>query len=272
MNKLCEAINCLSDSPQRLQILDALDGAYADPRDLKAELDSPRSTLQRNLSVLDEWGWIEKTPSGYTTTTTGCLLREEVVGMNETAETIQRMAPFLDAVDECSEIDIQRLNDPLVMTPDPAQPDMPMRRLFEIFEDADSVRGFIPVVPYFVAELFTHTDRNIDKHEYIVSDDTFDALDEEFPDEQISGSEKDQSARITIRLYEDTLPYGLFISTERLALTAYDENGRIQALVESTNEEAIEWGERMYEVYRGQSTQPDETYTSPETIDAELVH
>lgn len=116
MKGICDTIECLSNSPQRVEILDALDGKHTDLRDLKTELDSPRTTLQRNLSVLEEHGWVEKTPSGYTTTTVGCLLLGEAMSMSEATEMIQRIAPFLDAVDAPSKIDIQQLNDPLVTT------------------------------------------------------------------------------------------------------------------------------------------------------------
>ena len=72
-------------------------------------------------------------------------------------------------------------------------------------------------------------------------------------------------------MYEGTLPYGLFVSDEQLALAAYDEIGlgRIEAVVESTSEETIEWAEREYEEYRSQSIQPHETERSSVAGDVE---
>lgn len=51
-----------------------------------------------------------------------------------------------------------------------------------------------------------------------------------------------------------SLPCGLFVSNSWLGLVAYDDLGRIQALVESTDKRSIDWGDRLYESYRSQST------------------
>ena len=116
MDDLRETIECLCNSPQRLKILDALDGARMDVREVMAALDSPRSTVQRNLSVLEDRGWVEATGSGYTATTVGELLRAEFMGMGETATKIERMAPFLNTVDAPAEVAVDQLNDVLVTT------------------------------------------------------------------------------------------------------------------------------------------------------------
>jgi predicted transcriptional regulator len=75
MNELYDSIKCLCESSQRLQILNVLDNAQLDLRSLMTELDSPRTTLQRNLSVLEDREWVEETDAGYTVTTVGTLIR-----------------------------------------------------------------------------------------------------------------------------------------------------------------------------------------------------
>lgn len=270
MDKLCESLECLCNSPQRLRILGTLDGTEMNVRDLMTALNSPRTTVQRNLSKLEKRGWVESTGSRYTATIVGGLLRELFVTTSETAGTIQRLAPFFEAVDVPLEIEIGQLTDALVTTPDPTQPNAPTKRLFETFDSADRVRGFVPVVSSFVVELFCNADRAIVEHEYIVSDEVFDVLYEQYPDEWINVSGKNQPVHVEIQLYEGEIPYGLFISEDRLALAAYDETGRMQALVESTNEEAVEWGERMYETYRRESTEP-EMNTQSVAHNAELM-
>lgn len=239
-----------------------------DVRDLMARLDSPRSTIQRNLSVLEEQGWVEPTTSGYTTTAVGTFLYEEFVELNETVDTVHRMAPFFEAVDSPPEIDIRTMTDAFVTTPEPGQPNAPTKRLFDAFDGSDFVYGFLPAVSYFIVELFEHKERGIVEHEYIVPDDVFDILDERTPDERADEFEK--SVRVELRCYEDTIPYGLFVSGGRLVLAAYDGIGRIHALVESTNEAAVEWGERTYDTYRRQSSKP-EVDTASTTRDMELV-
>lgn len=263
-----ESIEYLCNSPSRLRILGALNDNQMDVRDLVAKLDSPRSTIQRNLSVLEEQGWIESTSSGYTTTAVGTVLREEFVELNETVDILHRMAPFFERMDSPPEIDVRAMTDALVTTPEPGRPNAPTGRLFDAFDGADFVHGFLPVVSSFVAELFEHKDRGIVEHEYIVPANVFDALDERASDG--SADEVETSAHVEIRRYEDAIPYGLFVSEKRLVLTAYDEIGRIHALVESTAPAAVEWGDRTYETYRRQSTQPN-TDAASAIRDVELV-
>lgn len=271
MDNLCEFIECLCNSPQRLRMLDILDGTQMDVRELMTALDSSRSSVQRNLTVLKEQGWVEEICSEYTTTTIGGLLYEEFARANEATAAIKRMAPFFEAVDTPPEIDIDQLTDALVTTPDPTQPNAPTKRLYEAFDGADSVRGFVPVVSCFMVELFRDADRTIVEHEYIISPPVFDTLHEQYPDEWMDASGRDHSLRLKIQLYDGDIPYGLFISEGRLALAAYDEVGRMQALVESTTEEAVEWGEQMYETYRCQSEKPERDVPHV-THDAELVN
>lgn len=235
-----------------------------DVRGLMRALDSPRSTVQRNLSVLEEQGWVETTGSGYTTTTVGGLLRAEFVKMGKTATKIERMAPFLNTVDAPAEVDVDQLSDVLVTTLEPNRPHLPRKRLLTIFEEADRVRGFLPVVSSLSVEESRRADADSKPNgEYVISSTAFDALHQQYASEDVERAEIDPPVHIDVRVYDGDLPYGLFVSDDTLSLAAYDEFGRIQVLVESTSETTIEWGERVYETYRCQSTQPHEETTTP---------
>ena len=263
MDESREIIECLCNSPQRIKILDALDDTRMDVREVMEALDSPRSTVQRNLSVLEEQGWIETAGSGYTTTAVGELLCAEFVGMGETAIKIERMAPFLNTVDEPAEVAVDQLSDVLVTTPEPTRPHSPRKRLLAIFEEANCVRGFLPVVSSLSVEEARRADAGSEPAgEYVVSSDTFDALQQQYASDEVEGVEIDPPDHIDVRVYDGDLPYGLFVSDDALALAAYDGIGRMQAVVESTSETTIEWGEQVYEAYRGQSKQPCETSTA----------
>jgi predicted transcriptional regulator len=272
MDDLRETIECLCNSPQRLKILDVLDGAWMDVREVMAALDSPRSTVQRNLSVLEEQGWVETAGSRYTTTTVGELLCAEFVEMNEIATKIERMAPFLNAVDAPAEVAVDQLSDVLVTTPEPTRPHSPRKRLSAIFEEADCVCGFLPVVSSLSVEEARRADAGSEPDsEYVVSSAAFDTLHDQYASEGVEGAEIDPPAHIDVRVYNGDLPYGLFVSDDALALAAYDEFGRIQVLVESTSGTTIEWGERVYEAYRRLSIRPHETDTPSVADDGELA-
>ncbi|WP_079890766.1 helix-turn-helix transcriptional regulator [Halococcus agarilyticus] len=272
MDERCAAMECLCNSPQRLRILDVLDDTQMDVRDLMEALNSPRSTVQRNLTVLEERDWIEDRCSGYTTTTIGRLLREEFVSMSETTDTIKRMAPFFEVVNTPPKIDISQLSDALVMTPDSGQPMSLMNRLFNSFGGVDCVRGFLPVVSSLSIELSRRVgtdDGSVPEYEYVLSSAAFDTLRQQYDSDSATETEIDPPPHIDIRVYEGDLPHGLFVSDEQLALVGYNEVGRIQAVVESTNTAAIKWGGKTYGTYRDQSTQPHETDTPIGASDTE---
>ena len=194
------------------------------------------------------------------------------MGMGETATKIERMAPFLNTVDAPAEVAVDQLNDVLVTTPKPTRPHSPRKRLLRMFEEADCVRGFLPVVSSLSVEEARHADAGSEPNgEYVISSAAFDALHQQYADEGADGAEIDPPVHIDVRVYDGDLPYGLFVSNDALALAAYDEFGRIQVLVESTSETTIEWGEGVYEAYRRQSTRPHETVTPPAADDGELA-
>jgi predicted transcriptional regulator len=256
MNGLHDSIECLYDASQRLRILDTLDNAALDLRGLMTALDSPRTTLQRNLSVLEDQGWIENTDAGYTVTTAGMLIREEVATMNKTVETINNMAPFLEAMNAPLTLDIDKLRDARLTVPDSVQPNAPMKRLLDAFEGADRVRGCLPVVSWVLVERSRRAaDDVISGHEYVISREAIEALHQQFPANNKERSERNQSADIDLYVYEEDLPYGLFVARDRLALAVYNEKGRIQALIDAANETTIAWGEQVYERYKQQSKQ-----------------
>jgi predicted transcriptional regulator len=272
MSEFREIVECLCNSPQRLEILDVLGDARMDVREVMEALDSPRSTVQRNLSVLEEQGWVERTGSGYTATTVGELLCTEFVGMGETATKIERMAPFLNTVDAPGEVAVDRLSDVLVTTPEPTRPYSPRMRLLQVFEEVDYVRGLLPVVSSLSVEEARRADADGEPNgEYVVSSAAFDALHDQYAGEGVDGTEIDPPANIDIWVYDGDLPYGLFVSDDALALAAYDEFGRMQALIDSADVTTIKWGKRVYEAYRRQSTPPSEAATPSVAGDRELV-
>ena len=184
------------------------------------------------------------------------------------------MTPFFKTVDAPPEINVTRLTDALVMTPGSGQPTSLMAQLSAVFGEDERVRGFLPVVSSLSVELSRRADaeeRRVPECEYVISSDAFAMLRQQYGTDGANGIGIDPPTHIDSRVYEGDLPYGLFVSDERFALAAYNEIGRVQAVVESTNETAIEWGEKMYETYRRRSVRPHEADTTPVERDAELV-
>lgn len=258
MSDTGELIKFLSNSPQRHRILDNLAHAEMDVRSLMQELDSSRSTVQRNLRMLEDRGWIRDTSSGYVTTTIGEAIYREFMDIYDTIDTIHRMSSFLEVVDTLEEVEIRKLTDATVMTPKSNQPTFLMDSLFTIFSSDDYVRGLLPVVSSLSVKIMREDGFSIPSCSFIVSKSTLDKIYQQYSQSE-SGTAVSVPECINFRVCSDELPYGLFVSNKHLALAGYNELGRIQALVKSTNETAIEWAEGMYKYYSSKSKQPQAT-------------
>jgi len=243
-----DTVSCLSNAPQRLRLLRSLEGTQKSFGELKRELDSPRTTLKRNLSTLEERDWVTEARSGYRTTTTGCLILREFQLLGQKVERIRTLEPFLAAIDAPADVDTGRLRDARVTVPEPDEPYRPSNRLLEALDAVRHSRAFTPVLSARVLDWLGEATVGI---ECVVSAEALDHLPERDGDDALASVDGGVE---TLLRFEGTLPYGLFLADEHVAFVAYDDVDRIEALVESEAEEAIEWGEGVYESYRQGAT------------------
>lgn len=157
MFHLREEVKRLCNSPQRVQILDALDDCEKDVRTLISELDSPRSTVQRNLSILEEQRWIERGSEGYSTINVGDLLCSELERLNEIARTTTRLRPFFENADITPNFDVQMFTNSDLVTPDPSNPNAPMERLLNRFCNCNKIFAVVPYVSRTIVKRFVQS-------------------------------------------------------------------------------------------------------------------
>jgi len=245
-----DCLECLCGSPQRVTLLEVLSGAEIDLRSLVDELNSPRTTVQRNVSLLERHGWIERRSGGYATTQIGQSLLDVFTETLESIDRLNTLSPFFDVVDSPLHLDIGEFDKPSVTVPDHGRPHLPMNRLVKTLDTAVYRRGFLPVVSQMLVQHVGQADvLDLTDSEVILSRETVGALLERQPTD-----EERATKGVEIIVYEDELPYGSLIFEDRLLLAGYDDMGRIQALVESDSPRAIEWANGVYEKYRREST------------------
>lgn len=248
MDTLLDTMGCLSNSPRRLRLLQSLNDDCKSFAELKSELDIPRSSLKRNLSLLEERDWVERSQLGYEATTTGCLILRELQLLGHKVERIKKLEPFLAAVDSPADIDTSRLQNPRVTVPVQDEPYKPSNRLFDALEAGGHTRVFTPVLSSRFLNWFHEAPCDV---ECIVSSETLERLIEcRNSDVFETISEPDE---MVLRINRD-LPYGLFLSEEHVAFVGYDDRGRIEAVAESEAIEAVDWGKAVYENYREEAS------------------
>ncbi|WP_150123138.1 hypothetical protein [Haladaptatus sp. R4] len=255
MECLINTIGYLSKSEVRLEILDVIDSEPLDLRDLMDITGSPRTTLQRNLSLLIERGWIDESPTGYTTTTTGSFLLREAKKTNKVVEKIHEIRPLIELIPSSSEINIRRLNNFNVIVPDCSSPYRPANHLRESINASEYIRGVVSFMPKIIVDrFFDLSPESFDNEEFILTERAYSSL-----MEKTTSTPKwvSNSNYPDIRIFENDFPYSLFILDEKILLAACDNIGRLEVLVEADCEESLNWAENIYSTHRLESSLPN---------------
>lgn len=243
----------LARSTQRVRILEALHCESHDLRDLRDEVDIPRSTLRDNLDRMLELGWIEEIERrAYRTTTLGCIAIEIFDEHQTLMETAERLAPFLERVPrEDVDIDLRHLSEAEVVPPEPGRPYAPDEYFVELLEGSHELRGFSPVVGRITVDAIK---RRVEAEQLridiVVTTDVLEALESAFEREY---REVLDAGCAKLWLYGGEVPYALALVDDTVVLRAIDDSGIPHTLVETDNEAAYMWAEQAFEAYRDEA-------------------
>ncbi|KZN24837.1 hypothetical protein A4G99_10975 [Haladaptatus sp. R4] len=226
-----------------------------DLRDLRDRLDVPRTTLQRNLTTLEQEGWVKfpAAENGYTATVSGRLVVQAFMDTISTVRSVENLEPFLRHIAPDSELNVDLFADSTVVTPEPSQPYKPVNELFEMIETADSSRSFMiwPTISKFFIDLRRRSTKTAADKRVIV------------PRRSVASSSqsllKSLGDSFEVRSpelysYDGSIPYGFILFDSTIVLLAIDEIGRVSVFVKSQSPEAVEWGETVYEEYYSDSS------------------
>lgn len=249
-----DRLEFLVASPNRYRLLRLLSESAAPGDVLGEELDLPRSTLRRNLTALEEQGYIshDVTENRYEITVAGKIACEAVGDALSAIELGSSLGPFFERFPVGLPVSLDTLMscDITVSTTD--TPFEPLYHVRRSVMNSTSVRGFLPTVnPLYVETL----------HECITEDLTLDVVvppggyesaspdyDEAF--EAINASEN-------ITLYESSAvpEYALGIVDDTVLLGAFDERMRTHSVLEaSSHSELLQWAAEKYDQVKANAT------------------
>lgn len=242
-----ERLDFLAATPLRGRILARLAAGSRSIRDLRDDLDEPRTTIHQNVEKLTERGWVARTGDGYETTWLGDVVLEEYEAVGRHLGTARRLAPFLEHV-PVSAVDLDALEGAAVTTSGPNDPHAILDRANELFQGVEEMRGFAPyLVPRFLHMSHAYTREGRLEFEVVAESDALDAAAAEYPDLLRETLETGLAA---YRRYDGTLPFVLLFVADRVVLVAFDDNGLPRSLVEVDSDAAFDWAEGLYERYR----------------------
>ena len=260
MNAALDDVEFLVGSAHRVAVLDALAEAASDRDELRSRTGASAPTLSRVLSDFEERNWVEREGKTYRLTGLG----EFVAG---------RLADFLEAMGverelrdvwpwlphEFDGFDVELFTDVTVTRPSPGYPNEPVERRIELITETSTWRG-VGVAMLGLPTLERSFERFLDEHdefhcEYIYPPDVFEELLSWGDRESIVDAAAGDS--YTVMLHE-ALPlddrFEISLFDDRVTICCYDhETGALQALVETTSDDARTWAETYYERFRAEA-------------------
>jgi len=249
MDRVLDEIEFLARSANRGDVLTALSECPHDRQALATETGASQPTLGRILRDFEDRGWVTHTDAGYTATPTGRLVAAGLIELSDclAAELhLRGINEWLPA--ENLEFDLRRLGDATITTPTQTRPSAPVGRVIDLIETADHVRilshafneATVAAVVEWVADGGTF--------EGVFSAAAIEAVaDEAALGEQLRRLQASEGA--TIRIAEESVPLAVTVADDTVSLLLRDEQGRLQAAVDTADPEVEAWATAFHRRY-----------------------
>lgn len=248
-----ELAQFLAGSPDRRRVLTRLAAHPGSPAELAEAVPLSRRSVQRHLGQFVERGWATDDGSTYRLTTTGELVVEEHATYLETLDRIERYRPFFGRLPDAEHApDPRWVADATLVAATPENPQAPVREYIERVRTFDT--GRVRMVSPVLSRMFhdVHAELAMDgvHTELVMAADTVERARELNPTEFefVVGVD-------VLDLYRspDVVAFGLTLGDRDVLMGAYDDDGHLGACVHATNAEFRQWGENLFERYRGRA-------------------
>lgn len=245
-----EEAEFLARSDNRVAVLRLL----ADERHSRAALaeavDVSQATLGRILDDFRERSWIRHDGTGFVATATGELVATAVGDLLDTLaaeQTLRDVIRYLPT--HAMEFDLRRLADAEITTPSRTRPSAPLQATTALIDDATDLRAFS----------HTFNEQSLAQvHDRVTAgDQTFAGV---FSRRAYTGlaAQPDAWERTLalidhpdaeLRVREEGVPLAVTLSDDRVNLLVRDEEGLLQAALETTDEAVLAWAADNFDHY-----------------------
>lgn len=237
---------------RRSDVLECLLEEPKDARSLVDELDISRSTVNRSVRDLEQFGLIEYCDGQYYATLSGRLALHELWDFTQGVGNVLDAQEVLNQLDTDCDLDKRAVVGAEVVVPEPAAAHVVGEHIEELIQSADRWKGLAYAQSHpGVVELF---------HEQIMEEGM--TVDVVFRTElweyaRSTYREKFERWRETGRFCAftgDGFSFGLQIvetgTKKHVCILAYNSDHQLQGLIVSESEPAVTWAEETYQQYR----------------------
>jgi predicted transcriptional regulator len=253
----------LAGSPDRREVLYYLLDSPAAPAELADELSLSRRSVQRHLSQFADRGWAEKDAGAYRLTMTGRLIAEEHRSYLAALDQIERHSGFFRFLPDGEHTpDPRWLADATVTTASADNPQAPVQHYLDSVRsfEADRIRMVAPVLSRLFHDAHAELAMEGARTELVMTESTIERA------RELNPAEFELVVSVgVLDLYRhaDDIAVGLTIGSNRVLVGTYDDEGHLQACVESTNADCLAWARNLFDQYRDASTPVDPSFSLP---------
>lgn len=265
MDPVLEEIEFLALSTNRVDVLTQLAAGPQTRQELGAATGASQPTLGRILRDFEERHWIAPTREGYEATATGRLVADgigEFYSILETERKLREISEWLPT-EELS-FDLRELRDATITVPTQTRPSAPVGRVVDLIEDAEEVT--------ILSHAFN--DRTLEAvTDWVAAGGSFEGV---FSAAAIRPVADDAALAdllrelldyetATISIYDGPVPLAVTLTDSVVSLLVRDDNGRLQAAVDTETPAVTDWARAEYSRYWEESRPLDvETLTDRE--------
>jgi len=234
-----ETVQFLVGSAVRVRLLASLSDHRQDARTLVDSLDVPHSTVQRNLTKLEERGWIDVTVNRrYYATPVGEMVLEALGGLLGTVDAVDGLAAFVESVPfDDVDLELETLVAGECVVADTETPAAPLSEFVDLLADA---AGFTLATPHWNPAFSEVIDRQLGAGNEV------DLVTEQSQQRLLTGSvvagisEHIGDEDLSVAFTGETLALGVALTDDEVALVGYRE-GAPRVLVRSTDPNVRSW-------------------------------
>jgi len=236
-----------------LDVLKSVDEPFSES-EVYDRLDTSKSTTHRRMKELDEKGMIiEKRGEGeYVLTEVGRAVADRTDEYTSEISRMREYEDFLSTINS-TELELDYISDGEVTRASPENPVAPLVRLAEVTTEASEAKILTSSIAPQAFEVGQEKVRQGEQKVEIVLDRrTIDSIRNSrwFSEELEMDTE---TGNLRVWIHEGPVPHQVGILDEKLCLGAEDEDRMPVAVLETENEEAVEWARHTFEEYKKRS-------------------
>ncbi|NHN57571.1 MULTISPECIES: winged helix-turn-helix domain-containing protein [Halorussus] len=250
MESALEEIEFLALSANRVEVLRLLADDRRTRSELAAATGASQATLGRILGDFEDRSWIRREGGEYAATATGRLVAEgftDLLDILETEGELRGIVRYLPT--HAMDFDLRRLADATITVPNQTRPNAPVQRVLDLLGDADEIRIFSHAFNgQSLARVRERVTAGEGRFRGVFSKSAIGALaDDSGLRGQLTSLLDADGAELRVR--EEGIPLAVTVADDAVHLLLRDENGVLQASVDTDDRAVRSWAQDTFDHY-----------------------